>query len=421
MNLLKRCLFFILMVLMIPNVYAASISIKSSAATVTVGSTVSITISSDDIMGSYTLYSSNKGVLEGGDENTIDSGDAFSKTYIFTAKSVGKAIVTFSPKTTNSLRIFSTEQGYNESRSVTINVVNKANGSSSGAIDVNPTYNKNNYLSSLSIDGYELDPSFDKDTLEYKVTLKPGTETINISAETEDDKATVKGIGEIAVSEGINTIDVTVVAENGNERIYKIIATLEEKDPVKVKIGKNNYTVVKNKELLGSRDGYSQTTIKIDGIEVPALYNEVTKITLVALKDKDGKISFYSYDTKTGEYTEYEEFTFDLMNLYIHEDTKSKYQKIELKINGKKVVAYKLDGIKDYYLLYATNTSTGYEGYYLYDKVENSVQRYDTTLLDKITEEKDKYLSIVIVLSSVCFLAMLFLLIQVNRYNKRNG
>jgi len=78
----------------------------------------------------------------------------------------------------------------------------------------------------------------------------------------------------------------------------------------------------------------------------------------------------------------------------------------------------KIKNVADYYLLYATNTSTGNEGYYLYDKLENSVQRYNSDMLNSLTEEKDKYFSLVLVLSSVCFLTMLFLLIQVNRSNK---
>ena len=92
-----------------------------------------------------------------------------------------------------------------------------------------------------------------------------------------------------------------------------------------------------------------------------------------------------------------------------------------IKINGVEVPAYKLDGIKDYYLLYATNTSTGNSSYYLYDTKENSVQRYDSTMLDTITREKDRYFALVIVLSCVCFLSMLFLLIEVNRDNKRKS
>ena len=71
------------------------------------------------------------------------------------------------------------------------------------------------------------------------------------------------------------------------------------------------------------------------------------------------------------------------------------------------------------YLLYGTNTLTGNTGYYLYDTEENSIQRYNTILLEKVTKEKDKYLSLVIVLSCVCFLSMLFLLIEINRYNKK--
>ena len=44
---------------------------------------------------------------------------------------------------------------------------------------------------------------------------------------------------------------------------------------------------------------------------------------------------------------------------------------------GIETTGYKLEGATDYYLVYATNTITGYEGYYLYDTKENSVQRYE--------------------------------------------
>ena len=43
----------------------------------------------------------------------------------------------------------------------------------------------------------------------------------------------------------------------------------------------------------------------------------------------------------------------------------------------------------------------------------------EESIMRKMTkEEKDKYLSIVLVLSCVCFLSMLFLLIEINKYNK---
>ena len=254
--------------------------------------------------------------------------------------------------------------------------------------------------------------------MEYKLDLDSDVTKINIKAEANDENANIKGIGEVAVSEGINTINIVVTAENGNERTYKIIANVEDKKPIKVKIGKKQYTVVKSKEALGTREGYIEKEIEIKGIKVPALYNEITKVTLVGLKDDKGKIKLYSYDTKNGKYSVYNEFKFDIMNLYIHNAPKNKYKKTKIKINDSEITAYKIKGVDDYYLLYATNMSTGYEGYYLYDSKENSVQRYNEEMLSKLMSEKNKYFTIVIVLSCVCFLCMAFMLIQLNKGKK---
>ena len=249
----------------------------------------------------------------------------------------------------------------------------------------------------------------------------PGTENIKISAVAEDRKANIKGAGDVSVSEGVNTINVVVIAENGNERTYKITVTVDEKDPIEVNIDDKKYTVVKKRELIEKRDGYIETNVTINGFEIPTLYNEVTGVTLIGLKDLLGNIKLFSYDSKTGKYNEYKEIKFDIMNLYIHQDKESKFEKTIIQINNEETVAYKVDGFSDYYLVYATNTVTGYEGYYLYDVKENSVQRYNMNMIDKLIKEKNRYLSIVLVLSSVCFLTMLFLLIEVNRDNKRKN
>ena len=382
----------------------------NSASSVYVNKTIGVTIEANGLIGRFDITSSNQGVLAGSDSKWIENG---SVTVYFTAVKEGTATITV-----NAVDV-SDESGndFTGSRSININVVKKNN---SPSINVNPNYSKNNYLEILSIEGYELDPAFDKDTLEYKVELNPGTEKININAKVSDKSSSVKGIGEVEVTEGINTLNIVVTAENGNERTYKIIATVEEKDPIDIKIDSKKYRVIKKKELLGTKDGYLDTTVKINEFDIPALYNEITKITLIGLKDEEGNIKLYSYDTKTGKYQEYQEFSFNLMNLYIKENKNSKYEKVTIKINDLDVPAYKIDGINDYYLLYATNTITGNESYYLYDIKENSVQRYNTTLLENITKEKDKYFAIVIVLSCVCFLTMLFLLIEVNKSKNKS-
>lgn len=377
----------------------------NASSTVYVNSNVAVTVDATGLIGQFNISSSDSSVLAGGDTVWIENE---RKTFYFTAKTTGSSTITVkaidvSDKDGNE---------YSSSRSIKINVVKKT---TTPSVDVNKVYSKNNYLKSLDIEGYDLNPSFNKDTLEYKVELKPGTTSINVSASKEDTAASIKGIGEIEVSEGVNTISIVVIAENGNERKYVITANMEEKDPIEVTIDNEKYRVVKNEELLPSMDGYSKDTIKIKGFKIPVYKNEVTDVVLVGLKDSKGNIKLYSYNSSTDEYLEYKEYSFDKMNLYIHEDLESTYEKIKVKINNEEVVGYKVEGLKDYYLLYATNTLTGNEGYYLYDIKENSVQRYNTEILDLVTQEKDKYFSIVLVLSCVCFLSMLFLLVEINK------
>lgn len=383
----------------------------NSSSSVYVNSNIAVKIEANGLTGRFDITSSNEAILAGSDSKWIENETI---TMYFTAKSIGTATITVTARDVAD----SDGNEYTGSRSTNIKVVNK---STPPSINVNPTYNSNNYLKSLDIEGYELSPNFDKKTLEYTVTLEPGTETITINATKEHSTSRIKGTGDISVSEGTNALNVVVVAENGNERVYKIIATVEEKDPIDVKIDDTMYRVVKKKELLGNKEGYDFTTVKIDKFDIPALYNGVTEVTLIGLKNADGKVLLFSYNSKTGQYEQYREFKFDLMNLYIHEKNNSEYEETRIKINGQEVVGYKLDGVNDYYLIYATNISNGYEGYYLYDIKENSAQRYDTTILDNVTQTKDKFFSIVLVLSCVCFLTMLFLLIEVNRDNQRKN
>ena len=387
------------------KVKAFSINAKTS---VYVNSSVAVKIDARGLIGRFDILSSDQSILAGSDSKWIEDGTI---TVYFSALKVGSATISVNANDVSD----ASGNEFKGSRSIKINVVKKNNST----INVNPNYSKNNYLKSLEVEEYQITPDFNKDTLEYTVTLTPGTEKINIKAQAEDNKANIKGIGEVSVSEGTNTINITVTAENGNEKVYKIIATNEEKDPIIVNINSNEYTVIKKAEILGSIDGYKNSTVDINGFSIPTLFNEITKVNLVGLKDKDGNIKLFSYDSKTGKYREYIEISFNKMNLYIKENNKSKYKKVKIKVNDIEVIAYKIDGIDDYYLLYGTNTLTGNTGYYLYDTEENSIQRYNTILLEKVTKEKDKYLSLVIVLSCVCFLSMLFLLIEINRYNKK--
>lgn len=411
-KIIYNILFIFLGFVCISTVKAGSLTINGGDS-VYVGNTINVSVNFNNIAGRFKITSSDQSILAGGNEDFYDNQTA---SFTFTAKSSGTVTISVTP--VGAVGDYDNDVYTGGSRALTVRVIKK---NTAPSVDVNKVYSKNNYLSSLSIDGYKLSPEFNKDTLEYNVELEPGTEKININAELESRVASVRGDGEVSITDGINTIEIVVTAENGNERVYKIIANSPEKDPINIKINKNKYTVVKRRELIGTKDGYEEDKVKIEKFDIPALYNDVTKVTLVGIKDSEGNISLASYDSKTGNYELYNEFKFDLMNLYIHEKNDSEYEKVKIKINGLETTGYKLKGVTDYYLVYATNTITGYEGYYLYDTKENSVQRYDTTMLDVVKDEKDKFFSIVLVLSCVCFLTMLFLLIEVNRDNQRKN
>lgn len=391
-----------------------SASINASSTSVTVGQNVTVTIYANNLMGVYSVWSSNYGILSGSvsGDPSIDSPSPFSKTVVFTAVSPGCASINFAPDSSAGLTDYDLLTKVQFTRSVEICVQERYTPQ---PIYINRTYSDNNNLSGLSIDGYELTPGFDKDTLEYTIELIPGTERINVNTSLESDVASVRGNGEVEVTDGMNTITITVIAENGNEKTYVIKAHMEEKDPIIIKMDNQEYTVIKKREYIKPIDGYKEGTVKINGFDIPTLYNEITGYTLVGLKDKDGYIKMYLYDSKNGEYKDYIELAFNKISLFILEDEDSEYEKVSIRIGEDEVTAYKYSGSSEYYLLYGTNTTTGNTGYYLYDTKENTVQRYTRDTLDKLSEEKDKYFTLIIVLGSICFITMLFLLLVASK------
>lgn len=85
-----------------------------------------------------------------------------------------------------------------------------------------PVKSSNNYLKSLTVNNGTLSPNFNPRTTSYTVVVEDDLEEITISAETEDEKATVSGSGTIQLEEGNTTARIEVVAENGSTNTYTI-------------------------------------------------------------------------------------------------------------------------------------------------------------------------------------------------------
>ena len=106
-------------------------------------------------------------------------------------------------------------------------------GSSLSNSDINnenkATYNgsNNNYLSKLEIDGIELNTSFNKENETYFINTD-NTNTINIVATAEDSTAKINIAGNDNIQNGNNKILISVTAENGDVRYYRIFVNCEE-------------------------------------------------------------------------------------------------------------------------------------------------------------------------------------------------
>lgn len=395
----------IMFVILPLNAKAGSLSISASTTSVTVGNNVIITVKATNVAGTISLTSSNGSILSGGTNSVWMENE--TKVFTFKANRAGTVNVTVIPA---NMGDFDSNGAYTASKSVTINVKNKPTIVLSG----------DNNLSSLGIEGYELTPEFNKDTLEYSALIAPDTTSINVIATPSHGNANITGNGTREVTDGDNRLEITVTAENGTSKTYVINAKVEEYNPIKVKVDNNEYTVVRKKSQLTAPNNYQETTVKINDEDIPAFTSEISGYTLVALKDEAGNQNFYVYDN--GKYTLYKEFGFGKLTLYPLEmskkDIPSGYTKTNIQYNDQDIIAYKLNKNSKYSLIYAMNIETGKKNIYMYDSKENTVQIYNTEEIDKLNEKIELYFYIIIGLSSLSLL--LFILCIVSLFKKKN-
>lgn len=241
------CLFILSFLIGNASVKAASASVSVSApsGTIIAGRTfqVTVTVSSNVAIANweYTLgYDSSKLDLIDGSAYVMDLTTKTSVTsmqykYTFRAKASGNASIYIQSAAVNS---WDGGIGVSKgSRSVTIRT----------QAEIEASYSKNNYLSSLAVDGVELSPGFNKDTLEYTVEMEPGTTMANIVGTVEDRTASVEGLGQREVAEGANRFEIKVTAQNGNVRTYVVTINVKEFNPIEVDVDGKKLKVVRKK------------------------------------------------------------------------------------------------------------------------------------------------------------------------------
>lgn len=398
------------------NVMAAGI-IKANSTSITKGSTVTVTatISSGAPLVSIegSLSCSGAGVNGGADLKFDDSSNSIrSKSFTYSAKATTTGTITCSLNGARYTDMSSDGWQSVGASTITIKV--------SEPVKVPPKQlSADNNLKSLSVDGQEISPAFNKDVLEYKLTVDEVVEKLNIKADVNDSKASVSGVGEVNLANGENTFEIKVTAENGNEKVYKLIVTVEDQHPISTKLGKNNLTVVKkNNDLIEKLDGYEEQVIKIDNQDVVSYYNKKTKVTLVLLKDSDNKIGYYVYDEKKNTYTEYKyikvgDITLQLIDGGYKLDNFKKYN---LKLQDQKIDFYKIKKSHKVGLIYGTNIKTGNTGYYVYDQNEETLSKYFDEEIELYKEDAQKFKNyLMIFMGVVAFVVIVVIIVSISK------
>ena len=427
MKRIKKFFMAMLIGLLFPcivNAASGSINIASSS-TVVVGNkvTVTVTISSGTKMGSWQMsLNYDKSYLQLTNSTARDGGTfmidyaedpgVLKKNYTFTFKALKSGTTKLSVDgyrayVSSDLSALSLSANTKQIRIIT-------------QAELEASYSKNNNLSALEVEGFTLTPEFKTDILEYSVVVPENTKEVNIKATVQDKRASVNGIGTQAVNPGANKFSVVVRAQSGAEKTYVINVEVKDENPINVTVNGKNYTVVKIKENLPAASLYTETTININGFEIPAYKNDNTNLVLVGLKDEEGNISLYIYNKDKNEYQEYNEIGVNKITIYpltSNEEIKG-YKKDTITINDVKVDGYYYTKDSDYVIIYGINVETGDKGFYMYDKKMQSLIKYNDEYIIDLNKKIELYSYIIIGFSGV-FILMIIIMIALAK--KKSG
>ncbi len=356
------------------NVYGASSSLSVSSSSVTLGNTVKVTLrysgatfGSADASITYNpdvlqfVSGSGTGAVVSGGGGTArvsivygSGSGASSLSCTLTFKAVGVGSSSISAITSNLANFDGESVSFNNA-SASVSVKNptssgssssgsSSSGSSSGSSSSQtPAEGTNNNLGSLTTSCGVLSPAFSKDITEYKLYITEDDKECVISAKAEDSEGSVKVSGSSEITEDTTGRTITVTAENGVTKDYKI--TYEILTEEMIILEDKVFEVLEDVDPSEIPKGFSNSTIIYNETQINAYVSADNIYIIVMLKDDEGKEALYLYNE--------EEETFTLANT--------------VEVEGEIFI---LDE-KDYKLVYGDNGEGS--GYYVYNPEDESL------------------------------------------------
>lgn len=206
---------------------------------------------------------------------------------------------------TSSLTVSSQEVYDADSKAVTLSHV----GSSTVTVSAASSSSTDASLSGLTISPGSLSPAFSAGVTEYTATV--AAESIAVSAEANDSKATVSVSGNEGLQMGENTVVCTVTAEDGTTKTYTITVTrveegaeIPETDAEPVTVDTGNWTVEETFDASLLPAGFTATEIEYNGVTVQAGTDE-NGFVILYMTDENGESDFFFYDVENHTTTPY--------------------------------------------------------------------------------------------------------------------
>jgi len=166
-------------------------------------------------------------------------------------------------------------------------------------------------LSSLSIGSFELKPEFDPGIFVYDAVVSRNITDVAVNAIAYNINSTVTVEGQSNLHPGNNPVTVTVKAQDGESvNVYTINIfqsdvlsvqgiSLKDKDGVEYQFEPLPNTIVIPAD-------FQQTTVLIEGKEVPCFKKEGVKSCLIYVKKEDSEAGLYAYNQDTNVLRLYE-------------------------------------------------------------------------------------------------------------------
>lgn len=311
-----------------------------------------------------------------------------------------------------------TEEAVNWSNvSRKIVVENQITDPGNGGGTTEPQKSDDNSLSSLKLSNATLSPSFKKSTTKYTATVAYDVTKVVVSAKTSNNKAVIESVtddGTVNLKVGENTIKIVVRAENGVKATYTIVVTrkAQESTPVtppevdtpptsEITPPEVNEMLQWNGEQLQPVEtipqesipaNFESTLLVVNGQQLQGLTFTKGDLKVLYLNNTNGAGSLYVYDEAQQTIYPFIKLISEKGHVIVllpdeqNAPAPEGFENCTFSIEGKGLVsAYQLKediaseesevNIRDFYLVYCMNDA-GEKGWYMYDSIEGTYQRY---------------------------------------------